>query len=93
MIEAYLAVVPVGGAVLISLCVSSYMRFRYRRQPMLDLAPPARQRPLDTPSPLVVLDEPDTPTGMNSHCRREWRGAGMSGPSTTEGGNLVVLDE
>ncbi len=74
----------------ISLCVSGYMRFRYRRQPMLDLAPPARQRPSDTPTPLVVLDEPGTATGMNSRGKRD---AGTPGPSVSEGGNLVVLDE
>lgn len=93
MIEAYLAVVPVGGAVLISLCVSGYMRFRYRRQPMLDLAPPARQRPLDTPGPLVVLDEPATATYSYGHRGHQRRDVGMPLPSTAEGGNLVVLDE
>ncbi len=93
MIEAYLAVAPVGGAVLISLCVSGYMRFRYRRQPMLDLTPPARRRPSDTPGPLVVLDEPATSPDPSSHRGHRRRDGGMPGPSTTEGGNLVVLDE
>ncbi len=93
MIEAYLAVVPVGGAVLISLCVSSYVRFRYRRQPMLDLAPPEWQRPLDTPGPLVVLDEPATSTDPHGHRGPQRRNVGMPQPSTTDGGNLVVLDE
>jgi len=93
MIEAHLAVVPVGGAVLISLCVSGYMRFRYRRQPMLDLAPPARQRPSDTPGPLVVLDEPATSPDPYGHRGHQRRAVGMPDRSTTEGGNLVVLDE